>query len=155
MSKSSSARRRRSPTFCLDANLSYKIAEAMKLIELPIIHVSRIPGFRGAVTGQSPVEDEVIAKWCATTKTVLVTQDEDFTTRWVRSGLLAQHGAEVIVYGYELLGLEVQHRTMVTHYPLWVARLEPLDYRHRVWQQGRRGSPTEMKSARRHRSGSK
>jgi hypothetical protein len=129
--------------FCLDANLSHKVARALRLVELPFAHVADV--FGGAVTGQSPVEDEVIARWCGTGGHVLVTIDGDFRARWVRSGLLATHDVEVIVFHRDILGLAEQHRRVTLAYEGWVQALCRHDAGHRVWEQRARGSPTLMR----------
>jgi hypothetical protein len=95
------------------------VAEALAIVRLPFVHVSRVPSMGSAVVGRSPTPDEVIAKWCAATGRVLVTCDEDFRGRWVRSGLLCKHGVEVIVFEKELAGLEEQHHRVTMHYPWW------------------------------------
>lgn len=123
-------------TFCLDANLSFRVAKALAIIEHPVIHVASIPGLgTSTVPGQQNAEDEDIAKWCATTETTLVTADEDFRGRWVRSGALMRHGTEVIVFKKQLVGLDVQHRIITVCLPGWHQRLDPQAYAHRVWEQ--------------------
>jgi Domain of unknown function (DUF5615) len=130
----------------LDANLSYRVAAALATVHLPFIHVSRVPGMESDVVGRSPTPDEVIAKWCATAKRVLVTCDEDFRGRWVRSGLLKKHGVEVIVFEKELAGLDEQHHRITMHYPWWQSTLGKHKPAHRVWLQGSRRSPREQKA---------
>jgi len=126
--------------FVLDAQISYRVADALALVGLPFLHVSKVPGFGDpAVRGRAPVEDADIAKWCGVTGRILVTADGDFKGRWVRSGLLARHGAEVIVFTEELVGLREQHLRITTGYSHWPARLAAHQAGHRVWLQGRRG----------------
>ena len=128
--------------FCLDANLSYKVGDALALVELPIIHVYRaLPQHQGPVVGHCHAPDEVIAPWCAKTQHVLVTIDEDFKGRWLRSGLLAAHGVEVIVFDKDIPGLTAQHLRITTCLPWWQRTLEPHPYGHRVWLQTRKRVP--------------
>jgi hypothetical protein len=83
--------------FCLDANLSYGVAEALAMVQFPFVHVSvAMPQGATGIKGQSRTPDLEIAPWCALTEHVLVTCDEDFRGQWDRGGQLAQHGTEVI-----------------------------------------------------------
>ena len=124
--------------FCLDAQISYRVARALAEVELPFLHVSDIPGFGDDRPGRAPVEDQAIARWCGATGYVLVTVDSDFRGRWVRSGLLAAHDVEVIVFLHDLVGLAEQHRRITACHPVWVANLTALPAGHRVWEQGDR-----------------
>jgi hypothetical protein len=38
-----------------------------------------------------------------------VTTDQDFRGKWVRNGLLAKHGIEVIAFDRDVPGLRTQH----------------------------------------------
>lgn len=119
----------------LDANLSYRVAEALRLVGHSVRHVSEVPSLgKGAVKGQQPAEDEDIAKWCGQTETVLVTIDSDFQTRWVRSGALKRAGVEVIVFPHDLPGLDEQHRIVTACLPGWQRMLGRDAYGHRVWR---------------------
>ena len=122
------------------------MADALASVGEPVIHVSKVPGFEGDVAGQSPADDETIAKWCAATGRVLVTCDEDFRGRWVRSGLLERHGVEVIVFDEELAGLRAQHREITRHLPHWQQELGLHQPGHRVWLQSRhRNAPRQRR----------
>lgn len=123
-------------TFCLDANLSYKVAKALTDVEHPFVHVTNIPALgRAHVKGQQRAEDEEIAKWCAVTETTLVTIDTDFRGRWLRSGALERCGVEVIVFKRDLIGLDEQHRVVTASIPGWHDTLGSRPYTHRVWEQ--------------------
>lgn len=123
--------------FCLDANLSYRIAQALQLVEQPVMHVwDALPHRQTGTPGQSRATDEEIARWCAQTEHVLVTVDEDFRGRWVRSGVLAAEGVEVIVFNRPPIGLDEQHLEVTRHLPYWKSTLEKSPYQHRVWAQG-------------------
>ncbi len=118
------------------------MAEALAHVGHPFIHVKdAIAVPTGTVAGQSPASDEAISKWCASTAYVLVTCDEDFRGRWERTGLLASHGVEVIVFNRELVGLLEQHRRITLHMPRWKAELERRPYGYRVWDQHPDGGP--------------
>jgi hypothetical protein len=108
------------------------------------MHVSKVPGFGSEIPGQSPTADEVIARWCAATEWVLVTTDEDFRGRWWRSGLLRDHGVEVIVFDRDIAGLSEQHRRITLHYGDWQATLAANKYGFRVWRQGSKGPPRPL-----------
>lgn len=109
---------------------------------LPVTHVVRaLPAYAGPVEGQSRAPDEVIAPWCARTEHVLVTIDEDFKGRWIRSGLLAEHGVEVIVFDRDIIGLAEQHHRITMHLPHWQDELSGAPYAHRVWLQTRKQRP--------------
>lgn len=123
--------------FCLDANLSYKTAEALALVEEPVIHVVKaLPQFAGPVPGNCSAPDEKIAEWCGATSHVLVTIDTDFIGRWIHSRLLATYGVEVIVFDRDLKGLPEQHRRVTAHLPHWQYELGRQPYAFRVWEQG-------------------
>ena len=128
--------------FCLDANLSYRVSDALKCIQLNFLHVSQIPGFGSATKGRSPDEDEDIAKWCAATGWILVTVDDDFKGRSARTKLLTDLGAEVIVLEWQPTGRTEQHRTITNLYPKWTEALTREPPGQRVWLQKRRGAPT-------------
>jgi hypothetical protein len=122
------------------------------MVELPFSHVSTVfPQPTGTIPGRCRTPDEDIAKWCGQTSTVLVTIDKDFQTRWVRSGLLAAHGVEVIVFTKDLKGLDEQHARITRHYPHWQTELQRQPYTHRVWMQNQKLNPTKIigKQARR------
>lgn len=132
-----------SRSFCLDANLSYRVSKALLIVEHAVSHVSQIPALGLAhVRGQQRAEDEEIARWCAQTETVLVTIDSDFQSRWVRSGALQRAGVEVIVFTKDLKGLSEQHRVVTACIPRWCQVLGRDAYAHRVWlQHPRRTTP--------------
>lgn len=130
------------------------MAEALKLCGYPITHVTEVlPGGATAVPGRNRTPDDVIASWCARTEHVLVTIDEDFRGKWLRSGLLASAGVEVITFDREVAGLRAQHERITKHFPWWEQELSKQPYGHRVWTQGLRLHPRLMKSsARRQRA---
>ncbi|MGQ0431751.1 MAG: DUF5615 family PIN-like protein [Microthrixaceae bacterium] len=127
--------------FCLDANLSVNVAEALRMVDHDVQHVSEITALGvGRVRGQQPAEDPDIADYCARTETVLVTIDGDFRGRWAKSGALARAGAEVIVFTKDLVGLREQHQIVTQCLPGWYVDLGSQPYAHRIWDQypGRR-----------------
>ena len=85
--------------------------------------------------GQTKIPDADIAKWCAANQNVLVTADQDFKGRWMRSGLLGTHGVEVIVFMRDLEGLSFQHATITKYLPNWQGTLSLDPYGYRVWDQ--------------------
>lgn len=118
------------------------MAKALAIVELPFIHVTdALPAPPGTPRGRLPRPDPDIAKWCGMTNYVLVTIDADFHTRWVKSGLLAAHGVEVIVFAADLKGLDEQHARVTRHYPYWQSELGLNPYVHRVWVQTLRKAP--------------
>lgn len=139
--QSNSPRQPNDLRFCLDANLSYRVSDALKTVRLPFLHVSQIPGFGSETVGRSPAEDENIAKWCAATGYVLVTVDRDLRGRNARTELLANVGAETIVLGWQPSGLEEQHLAITNLLPKWREVLVDQAPGGRVWLQRRRGLP--------------
>ena len=112
------------------------------MVEYPITHVvDALPQYRGPLAGQSQATDAEIAQWCGQTEHVLVTIDTDFSGRWVRSGLLAVHGVEVIVFDRDIPGLRNQHARITRHFDAWQDALRRQPYLHRVWIQGKRIEP--------------
>jgi hypothetical protein len=128
--------------FCLDADISYKVAAALATVELPFLHVTEaIPPPPGTPRGRQPAPDPEVAKWCGQAQYVLVTIDTDFWSRWVKTGLLANCGVEVIVFNEDLKGLEAQHSRVTRHYAFWQETLGKSPYAHRVWSQTRKLEP--------------
>jgi predicted nuclease of predicted toxin-antitoxin system len=135
----------------LDANLSYKVGQALALIDLPVLHVwDAIPSSRGSVKGQVQASDQEIANWCALAEYVLVTTDEDFRGRWVRSGLLQAQNVEVVVFTKDIKGLRNQHARVTRHLPYWEEELSRQPFGFRVWEQGPDNRPV-MRSGQRRR----
>ena len=93
---------------------SYKVAGALKLVEHPVIHVNDVLESGTLTFGQNDTPDEIIAEWCGPSQHVLVTVDADFRGRWLRSGLLAAHRVEVVVFSSDVPGLANQHATIST-----------------------------------------
>lgn len=118
------------------------MSDALKIVRLPFLHVSNIPGFGSDTVGHAPAEDEQIAKWCAATGYILITVDDDFRGRNTRTELLANVGAEVIVLGWQPSGLEEQHQVVTSRLPKWRSALTAHSAGGRVWLQQRRGLPT-------------
>lgn len=118
------------------------MAEALARVDQPVSHVFHELGPGTAtVYGQTNIEDVEIARWCGQTGTVLVTIDEDFRARWVRSGALERHGVEVICFDRDIIGLQEQHRRVTVHLPAWQQELTAHPYAHRVWLQTTRQRP--------------
>jgi hypothetical protein len=124
------------------------VADALNSLDYPITCVFRsFPDYPGPKVGQCRAPDEVIAEWCAKTEQVLVSTDEDFRGKWVRNGLLATHGVEVIAFDRDLPGLRFQHERLTRLLPVWEQVLSQNPYGYRVWIQGSRGQPVESKSS--------
>ena len=121
------------------------MAQALALVEEPILHVSEaFPDNTGGVPGNCNVPDEQVAEWCGKTAYVLVTADEGFHGRWIRTGLLSNHGVEVIVFDREIKGLPEQHRRITRHLTRWKDVLERDPYGFRVWVQSVNGDPKTL-----------
>jgi predicted nuclease of predicted toxin-antitoxin system len=109
----------------------------LQIVRQPVTHVTMaLPKSRTGTRGQSQASDHEIARWCARTEHVLVTVDEDFRGRWVRSGVLAAEGVEVIVFNSQPVGLAEQHELVTKHLRHWMSTLSRSPYQHRVWAQG-------------------
>lgn len=130
----------RSVGFCLDANLSYRVADAIDLNVADIIHVSRIDELSISASGSSNASDDEIAAWCATNERVLVTCDDDFRGRNARTTGLTSLGLEVIVFVAQLAGLRNQIESISRWVPAWEKQLAPMPYGARVWIQRSRGN---------------
>ena len=131
--------------FLLDANLSYRVSDSLKVVDLPFLHVSQLPGFGSDVAGRSPAADEEIAKWCSASGWILVTVDDDFKGRTTRTRLLTTLGAEVVVLDWQPLGLQEQHREITRLYHRWVQDLSSEAAGQRVWLQKRTGRAAVQK----------
>lgn len=132
---------------CLDANLSYRVAESLRMVGYEIAHVSEwFPG--SDRPGVCEARDEDIAHECGSRNYVLITCDKDFHTRWVTTGVLADAGVEVIVFKNELAGLRHQHDQVTTLWRHWETSLCSSEYSHRVWEQGAKGPPVQRRSQR-------
>lgn len=128
--------------FCLDANFSWKIGEALGLVGLPITHVwQAFPTYQGSIRGHCTAPDSEIAKWCGRTGHVLVSMDDDFTGRWMRSKVLESYGVEVIWFNKQVAGLPEQHRRVTLHLPLWQEELGRYAYGFRIWEQTTKQRP--------------
>lgn len=129
----------RSRRYCLDANLSYRLAEALSLVGWPVEHVSSVPGLGtdGLAPGRCDAEDPEIGRWCRDTNTVLVTFDDDFKVRRARAWSLTDGGAEVILFEYALPGLREPHAQLTRLLPAWDRELGRFDYGPRLWSQVR------------------
>ena len=107
----------------------------MAMVEEPFTHVVDVFPEDVVIPGQNKAADGKIAEWCAENQRVLVTVDSDFSGRWLRTGLLAQHGVEVIVFMKDIEGLSLQYQLIAKHLPMWQALLRPKPYGYRVWDQ--------------------
>jgi len=101
----------------------------------PVRHVHVHPLNTATTVGQCNVQDEDVAPWCADNRFVLVTIDRGFKTRWIKSGLLADHGVEVIVFAKDIKGPRAQHEAITKRLPHWMAVLGQYPYGFRVWEQ--------------------
>ena len=133
--------------FCLDANLSYRVVDAVDPGIADMIHVSRVAMLASSVRGRSDVPDQAVARWCAEHERVLVTCDDDYRGRTARTRALANLGLEVIVFVYELSGLETQVDTIRRRIPQWQQHLAGVPYGPRVWLEYRRGSLRRARQA--------
>jgi hypothetical protein len=127
------------------------VADALNSVGYPLTHVNNaFPQNVGRRPGQNRTPDEEIARWCAQTETVLIATDEDFRGKWVRLGVLANAGVEVIVFDHDLEGLRVQHERITKHFSVWEQELARQPYGYRVWRQGLRSlRPTPVGNKRR------
>ena len=125
--------------FCLDANLSFRVAEAIDPNVADVIHVSRITALASAARGRSDASDEDVARWCATHERVLVTCDDDFRGRTARTAGLTELGLEVIVFVAQMRGLRNQTDTISRRVNAWQDQLGALPYGPRAWVQYSRG----------------
>ena len=130
----------------MDAGLSFRVADALNSLGYPVTCVFRsFPDYPGPRHGQCRAPDEVIAEWCAKTEHVLVSTDEDFRGKWVRNGLLATHGVEVIAFQKDLITLRTQHERITRLFSVWEDLLRLNPYGHRVWIQGNANRPVESR----------
>lgn len=145
--------------YCLDASLSYRLAEALVLVSWPVTHVSLVPGLvsEGLPSGQCDATDPEIGRWCRDTGTVLVTLDDDFSAKRARAWSLTEGGAEVILFEYEMRGLREPHAHLTRALPAWDRELGRYDYGPRLWGQLRNRTKPELRQraarARKRRSG--
>jgi hypothetical protein len=120
----SSPPRRRVVSFLLDENFSWKLGQALQLLDYPIEYVERVPDLgKGA-------EDGPIVRWCGANDHVWVTQDDDSRSRGLRMGLLSTEGVAVIFVSPQPKGLQAQTELVIRQYPKWQEKLgvEPRGY---------------------------
>jgi hypothetical protein len=108
----------------------------------PVCHVRVHPMNTAKTVGQCNVQDQDVAPWCSDNGLVLVTIDAGFATRWVKSGLLANHGVEVIVFAKDIKGPRAQHEAITRHLPHWMETLGKVTYGFRVWEQTTKLEPS-------------
>ena len=109
---------------------------ALATVEEPVTHVIELcPEYTTSTPGQNRAPDDLIAERCSNGGLVLVTADSDFRGRWLRSGVLGNHGVEVIVFTQDLQGLDQQHQVITRWLPRWKSELGRLPYGYRVWDQ--------------------
>ena len=126
--------------FCLDANISYLVADVIDPAVADIVHVSRVEALSTTSSGRSNAPDEAVARWCAADERVLVTCDDDFRGRTARTAGLAESGLEVIVFSAQLSGLQNQIDTISRRVTSWQDQLGGLPYGPRIWIQYSRGA---------------
>ena len=133
--------------FCLDANLSYNVARALREVGYSVAHVAEVfPHPTRA--GQCNATDEDLAVWAAENEHVLVTLDEDFTGKWARLGVLRDSGVETIVFDHDIAGAPEQLRVIINAIESWSSALATSPYQHRIWTQSKRG-PIELRQGKR------
>lgn len=125
--------------FCLDANLSFRVAEAIDPNVADVIHVSRVAALASTARGRSDASDEDVACWCAANERVLVTCDDDFRGRRARTAGLTELGLEVIVFVAQLRGLQHQIDSISCRLIAWQDQLGALPYGPRAWIQYSKG----------------
>lgn len=109
---------------------------ALATVEEPFTHVTELcPEYTTGTPGQNRAPDELIAERCSDGGIVLVTVDSDFRGRWLRTGVLGNHGVEVIVFTRDIEGLDEQHRLVTRWLPRWKTELGKHRYGYRVWDQ--------------------
>jgi hypothetical protein len=114
---------------------------------LPFKHVFDVPEFemyRTSVVGQTQVPDTDIAQHAADNQLVLITFDNDFRAKWVRLGVLAKCGVEVIVLP-QVPGLDGQLLKIAQGFPHWLTTLGKQPYSYRVWSHNRRSSIPQLR----------
>lgn len=121
--------------FCIDACLSYRVAESVD----DLSHVSLLPELQEYVIapGQCSARDREIVEVCAEIQLVIVICD-DGLRRLTRGEALVDKGAEVILFTYELTGLKTHIRTVTRLLPRWQQRLSH-PFAGNLWLQRRRG----------------
>ena len=135
----------------MDACLSYQVADSLAPF-WPVQHVREHPMNTATVVGQCNVDDEEVAPWCAAQELVLVTIDTGFRTTWVKSGLLRDHGVEVIVFDKDLKGAREQSIRITKHLPNWLSDLASYGYGFRVWSQTSNAHPRIVEGSKKKRS---
>jgi hypothetical protein len=114
---------------------------------LPFRHVFEVPEFeryRTTVVGHTKVPDPEIAQHCADNELVLITFDDDFRAKWVRLGVLAKCGVEVIVLP-QMAGIDGQLLKVAQCYQNWLRVLGNHPYSYRVWSHDRRSRIPQLR----------
>ncbi len=120
------------------------MANALAAVEYDIVHVVGHPENTHPREGNCNVPDPRIAQWCGEQQRVLVTLDHDFRTKWLKGKVLADAGAEVIVFSKDIKGLTAQHLRVTKHISHWISDLGAGSYEHRVWMQTTKEHPTQV-----------
>lgn len=125
--------------FLLDENLSWRVAQALRLTDYPVTHVELEDGLgKGAV-------DERIVPWCGEHGHVWVTVDHDPRARHIRFAMLGEHQVHAIILDPEPKGLREQLWRIVTRFEDWEHTLATTRRAGVVWRQSRRGQPKPLK----------
>lgn len=129
--------------YCLDANISYRVADALSLVTWPVTHVSLVEelGSDDFLPGRSDATDADIGRWCGETRTVLITLDDDFNARRARAWTMADEGAEVVLLEYDVRGVRQPHAEITRLLPVWERELGRYEYGPRLWRQTRNRKP--------------
>ena len=125
--------------YCLDANISYRVSQALTRVTWPVTHVSLVAqlGSDDFLPGRCDAPDADIGRWCRDTQTVLITLDDDFKARRARAWTMAGEGAEVILFEFELAGVQQPHAEITRLLPVWERALGRYEYGPRLWRQVR------------------
>lgn len=138
--------------YCLDANLSHKVAIALRTVEWNVIHVSDVPTLNPEpprFEGQCQASDKEIVEWCTADGRIVVTQDNDFTGRGVEAEAFRANGLEVIWYSEQIEGLAEQHRRITHDITGWERRLNEVGPGARVWIQYKKRNDPVLRDGKR------
>jgi predicted nuclease of predicted toxin-antitoxin system len=126
-------------SFCLDAGISYRVAEALAGVGVDIVHVSQVGELltgREHGPGQCNAEDSVIAQWTVREGRILIALDDDHNSAGdSRAQALVGSGVEVIWFSEDVKGALRQLVEISRRIDGWRSRLGQEDRQPRVWVQ--------------------